>query len=86
MLTKTLLSCLVVCFLATAIQAQIRSAAPYCDGEYQTNYNMIDSMKFESFNQNFGRMGGFTTPNNFIYFSTTTLPNITVGATATLKL
>jgi len=43
-------------------------------------------MKFESFNQNFGRMGGFTTPNNFIYFNSTTLPNIIVGATATLKL
>lgn len=86
LLSKTLHSCLVVCTIASATQAQIRSAAPYCSSEHFTNYNMIDSMKFETYIHSFGAMGRFADPNHFGYFNTAVLPNVVAGSTATIKL
>lgn len=66
--------------------AQIRNPAPYCSSQHFANYNMIDSMNFESYVHRFGRAGSMIDTNEFAYFNTAVLPNLTAGATAIMKL
>lgn len=83
---KLLSALLIATILTFTSKAQIHTADPYCTSLHRYNYNMIDSMNFESFNFSFGACGSTSTPNIYTYYNRTTLPTVTLGARATIKL
>lgn len=80
---KNLYTLLLLSVPALAI-AQKTNPAPYCASEYNTNYNMMQSISVGAYTHSFGPMGSIGTPNTYLYVDTANLPPISKGSTISM--
>lgn len=64
--------------------AQKTNPAPYCASEYNTNYNMLQSISVGAYTHSFGPMGSIGTPNTYLYVDTANLPPISKGTSISM--
>lgn len=80
---KNLYTLLLLAAPAMAI-AQKTNPAPYCASEYNTNYNMMQSISVGAYTHSFGPMGSIGTPNTYLYVDTANLPPISKGTSISM--
>jgi hypothetical protein len=66
--------------------AQKTNPAPYCASEYNTNYNMFESISIGAYTHSFGPKGSIGTPNTYLYVDTAKLPSISKSTTISMFL
>lgn len=68
------------------VMAQITNPAPYCNSEFEKNYNSWNYMKVGGTNHNFGPMGSVPMQNTFMYYNNVVFPSVGAGAIMTIEL
>ncbi len=62
--------------LAISSSAQKTDPSPYCNADYDNNYNMISSISVGAYTHSFGAMGSTSTTNTYVYVDTAHIPPI----------
>jgi hypothetical protein len=68
------------------VSAQKTNPAPYCQSEYNTNYNMLQAISVGAYTHSFGPMGSIGTPNTYLYVDTANLPSISKSSSTSVFL
>lgn len=66
--------------------SQIPDAFPYCNQQFDANYNSINYMTLGSTTVNFGPAGDAFNQNTILYYNATVLPNLIVGTPVNLSI
>jgi hypothetical protein len=85
-LKKITLGLLALTVLNSHADAQLTSAAPYCDPGFRNQYNMFNTIKIEGTSFSFGAMGDWKKTDPFLYYNTTTFPDLEQGNTADIEI
>lgn len=79
------LGLIAICSLQQA-SAQITSPAPYCAAAFDNNYNMFNNIKVKGTTLSFGAMGAYGKTDPYLYYNTTTFPDLAQGSTASIEV
>ena len=67
-------------------EAQLTTAAPYCEPGFQNQYNMLNTIKIEGTSFSFGPAGDWKKKDPFLYYNTTVFPDLEQGNTADIEI
>lgn len=65
---------------------QTNNPAPYCSSVFDVNYNMLNNIKVNGTQLDFGAMGDWATNNDYGYYDAFVFPDLPQGGTATIEL